>query len=189
MKKKTWLIAGLAALCLAALVFVLQCSAYRVQADDRNLAYEVNLWLNRDADGTSPSPQYRVTIYNSIDFGAERYVLMEVNGQLGEIHLVRGLNGKFKIAGTSYGSGNFRDRIVEQSGRTYLLFGGRNAVFGIDRMLFTLGGKEYSLTIPKTSPFFLSVELDAPVEDSRLDLNTVRFVDQSGADITRQVPW
>lgn len=187
MKKKT--LAGLAVCLILLLIFFLQNLPYRVKADNSNLVQQVNLWLNRDAGGTSPYPEHSIIIYDTIDFGTERYVLMEVDGQLGQIHLLRGLTGAYKIDFTSHGSGNFLDRIVEHGDETYLLFAGRNAYFGIQRMTFSLDGREYSLTIPETTPFFLSAPLDPGTQSSYLDLGTVRFYDAAGSDITQQVPW
>lgn len=187
--KKKWAIAALAVFCLLLLVFSIQCSIYRVKPDNSNLAQQVNLWLNRTQSGTIPYPQNDITIYDYIDLGPERYVQMEVNGQLGLIQLLRGLTKNYKIEVTSRGGGNFKDWIVEQDGSRYLLLMGRNAVFGIERMTFTVDGREYGLTIPHTSPFFLYTELVSSQSNAWLDWDTVRFYDADGEDITQQVPW
>lgn len=189
MKKRT--IAALAAIVVFAACFILLFfgvayhARYHIEADNSNLAEALNGFLNR---GNNPPIQYDIKIHESLDFGSERFTSFEVNGKLGMIELLRGINGKHKIEVVRHGTGNFRDQVVESNGQKYYLLFGRNADFGIKKLTLILDNKEYSADVPEGSLFFVSMEIDSNTA-TYPGLSAVRFYDAAGADITGQVPW
>ena len=106
--------------------------SYTVQADNSNLEERALQFLNQ---GREAPAQGEIRLYDQVDLGKERYVLMEyiqaVEPQLGRIKLEKGLNGRYKIVGIGYGGGNFREGVEENGKEKYYLFGGRNTYFGI----------------------------------------------------------
>ena len=78
--------------------------SYTVQADNSNLEERALQFLNQ---GREAPAQGEIRLYDQVDLGKERYVLMEyiqaVEPQLGRIKLEKGLNGRYKIVGIGYG--------------------------------------------------------------------------------------
>lgn len=183
---KRRLIAGAAALLLLFLAAFLYAHSYPVRADNSNLAEYTDHFLNI---GNAHPWENSIHLYGSITIGDRKWVLAEINGQLGELRLTKGINGRYRIRSVGYGGGNFREEIIEEGGRKYFLMGGRNSVFGIRRVTVSVEGREYGLDIPEGDCFFVYAEIDPASEVLHSDLDAMRFYNADGTDITEQVPW
>ena len=164
--------------------------SYTVQADNSNLEERALQFLNQ---GREAPAQGEIRLYDQVDLGKERYVLMEyiqaVEPQLGRIKLEKGLNGRYKIVGIGYGGGNFREGVEENGKEKYYLFGGRNTYFGIAEIKAVLDGREYILDVPEGDHFLICTEIEPSIMDNHCDFEKLAFYNGSGEDITAQIPW
>ena len=167
---------------------------YPVAADGSNLSEEVTFFMSR---GQQTWSEEDFRFQDTVDVGAKRFVLMELAGaefdgqSLGLVRLERGWNGQYRIDSVSRGGGNFRNEAVEEDGCWYLLFGGRNAHFGIHSAEFRVEGEEtYAAEIPQRDRFLIAVELGREPELKHLlPVDQIRFYGADGRDITEDVPW
>jgi len=161
---------------------------YSLEADNSNLPEAVCAFMNR---GQQRVEEDDFQFHGTADIGTKRFVLMEFESeQLGLIRLHRGWNGRYRIDSVSCGGGNFRNEVVEEAGSWYLLFGGRNAYFGIHSVEFRVGGETYSMETPQRDRFLIAVKLGREPELKHLlPVDQICFYDADGRDITEEVPW
>ncbi|MDY3282461.1 hypothetical protein [Dysosmobacter sp.] len=182
--KRSALAAILTLAVLAAMVLRLYGSAYPIAPDGSNLESYAADYLARGASDPGP-----LKLYESIDLGDRRWTLMEWGEDLGALRLEKGLNGRFRLTGASYGSANFQEWVVEAGGGKYFLLGGRNACFNIGQVTVTLSGREYHMDIPEGDRFFTAVEVDSRTEENRAGPESLRFYDRAGNELTEQIRW
>ena len=184
---KSAALSGLLILAVFFLGTVFRCFEYTVKADQSNLIEETEHALNVG----KPQPiTHNITLYDSVSIGKRRFVLMDKGEQLGMIRLTQGLRGKYKIDSVSYGGGNFRQEIIEEAERDYIVFGGRNTYFSIDCIKCLIDQRWYTLDVPAGERFLVSQELDErPEENQAFPVEEIRFYDAAGTDITDQIPW
>ena len=188
---KKWAVVGILAAFVASVLLIgkYQDQKYPIQPDHSNLLEEVTWWVNRGYD----QPVLDVAIHDFIDLGDRKYVIMDVDGQFGRAWLEKGMNGRYRVAGSGHGTGNFRFENVEVDGIHYFLWSGKNQYFGIRELSFEIENKTYRAEIPEGDHFIILVEVDPPADPDaplrHIDVNTVRFYDAAGQDITSQVPW
>ena len=135
---------------------------YRVEPDLSNLEELTNHWLSR---GDEVQVDHQLRFYEPVEVGDLVYVPMEVGQelQLGYVRLEEGPNGKYQIAGTGRGTASFRTGVLEEDGKKYLLFQGRNQFGQIASARFHWdGGYAYESAIP---PEGYTCELDIPQAD------------------------
>lgn len=185
---KKAIIAGSIALFIALVAFFSCFMPFKINGDNSNLAEHTNQFLNRSMNHSQTVIQHSIKLYDSVTIGTKKYVLTEIDQQIGVIRLTKGLSGRYQIESVGYGGGNFTEEIVEISGGRYLLFGGRNVGSAIDKITFELDKKEYSLAIPKETRFFVYLEVDSNTKETHLDLEHLRFYN-SNQDISEQVEW
>ncbi len=175
------------------LVLVIAADSYfsfPVKADESNLKECINAYYNRGYNiNYSMNPQNNIKIYSSVALGKNKYILIEINEQLGRIILVKGMTGRYKIERLGYGGGNFEEGIVESKDKKYLLFGGRNIGLEIASVTFTLEGQNYTLEIPAEKRFLVHTEIDNRIQLTHMDLDSLKFYDAQGTDITERVDW
>ncbi len=160
--------------------------SYPVQGDGSNLEEQLNQFYNR---GHSVESANHIELYDFITVGKTKYVLLELNQQIGVATLVRGITGGYKIERLSTGDGNFKEWIADSGDKRYLFFGGRNIGSKIASITFTLEGQAYSMDIPEKPRFFVHLEMDDRIESNHLDLDTLNFYNNKNEDITNQVDW
>ena len=166
---------------------IFYCSTFSIKADMSNLIEYVEGDLSSKTDYSVPNND--IKLYETINIGNKKIVLAEINEQLGEIHLTKGIQGKYRLDFVSYGTSSFREKIIEENQKKYFLIGGRNAVFGIRKITVHLEGQEYSVDIPEQEQFFVFTEVNPDIEMAHADLNEVKFYNRNGEDITEQIPW
>lgn len=130
-------------------------------------------------------PNPSIALYSGVEIGRKAYYLIGIGEDLGAVTLEKGITGRYKFTHLSYGSGNFLDGITEDSGRKYVLFGGRDSTAQISRITVRIGGQSYELTLPNESEhFLLYTEINSQVEDAHVDRNYLAFYNKNGEDIT-----
>ena len=182
---KKLIIFGIAVLSIAIMAIAYYLS-FPVRADGSNLEEHIDRFYNRSY---SVGYSNDIKLYDSIILGKNKYVLVEIDEKLGVVTLVQGIIGGYKIAGLDYGSGNFREWIADSKDKKYLIFGGRNTSLEIASITFTLEGHNYSMDIPNKKRFFTHLEVDNRIQLTHLDLDSLKFYNIQGEDITEQVDW
>ena len=178
-------LAAAAALVLLAVgIAAWQRLAYPVLADNSNLAEYADRFLQR---GDTLRTSERIALYGSVTVGGQKFVLAEINGQLGRIKLAQGPGGTYRISQIGYGGGNFRTDTAQENGRVFLIIGGRNQFFGIRKIEVDVNGKIYAMDVPEDDHFLVSAELSDGIDRSLP--SSLRFYNAAGEDITDQVPW
>lgn len=186
--KKNWMI-GLAVLLILLVAGGLYHRSYPVEADHSNLQEQVETFLNR---GNHLPLNYEVELFDAYTIGNERYVLMELHdGQnsdpLGYARLERGLNGRYRVAGTHYGIGNYWEKIIRQDERTVFLIGGRNAYFGIETICVSVAHEEYFITVPEGEHYLVAIPVEVPEGQDHVLPENIRFYAADGTDLTEQI--
>ena len=122
----------------------------------------------------------------AVTLGDRTWMLLEIGREmdLGRVILEKSFTGRYRIAALGYGGVNFREGVVEENGRKYLLFGGRNTGERIASAACTLDGVPYPLDIPETSRFLVCAEVRGETEETHMDLESLRLYDAAGTDIT-----
>ena len=186
MKRSTLAAILILAVLAAAVGLRLYGNAYPIAPDGSNLEPYAVDYLNRGREHPDPGP---LKLYESIDIGDRRWTLMEWGEDLGALRMEKGLNGRYQLAGASYGTANFQEWVVEADGGKYFLLGGRNTFFNIGQVTVTLSGREYHMDIPEGERFFTAVEVDSRTEENRAAPESLRFHDRAGNDVTDQIRW
>lgn len=84
-----------------------------------------------------------------------------------------------------YGTGSFRNGVVESDRERMLLFEGRNGDGRIARAVFSPeGGGPYALDIPASPVFLVSAPVEDTVPTGHISLEAFAFYDSQGRDIT-----
>ena len=182
-RKSYWLIGGFAILLIVVMSFV-YCFTFPVESDFSNLGGCIKDYYNR---GYSIEYSPNIKIHDSVTIGKIKYVLIEIDEDLGSVVLSQSFTGRYKINCLSYGSGNFREQIIESEGEKYLLYGGRNTNLEIASIVFTLDGFTYTLDIPEKTRFFVYTKVDSRIEENHLDLDKLRLYNAEGIDITEKL--
>ena len=131
---------------------------------------------------------------NTIGFAKVCFAMFEIADHSGElmlceVKLKEGLNGKYKIDSVGYGDGNFRERIVEQDGKKYFLFGGRNTARQIDKVSVEIEGEGYLLDIPNKERFFVYTEIKPKTSEKHILPDKITFLNEVGEDVSDLINW
>ena len=185
-----WSLGVLAVLLLGAGAFALYQRSYPIDPDQGNLAAGVEEFYLRGRPEQDP-PLAILYGEAAVTLGDRTWIRWEVGESLdlGRVILEKSWTGRCRVTGLSYGSGNFQEEVVEEDGRKYLLFGGRNTGERIASAACTLDGAPYILDIPGTSRFLVCAEVDASTESAHIDLERLQFFDADGTDITAEYSW
>jgi len=157
---------------------------YSIKLNVDTLPKHIQNFYNRGR-GAARSPE--VTLFDNVGIGNKEYYLLEIGENLdfGRVVLEKGLNGRYKITNLGYGGGNFLDGIVEDGGKKYFLFGGRDSTAQIAKITVLIEGQTYELRVDKGKDhFLLCTEIDSRVEDNHADRENITFYNANGEDIT-----
>ena len=183
MKKLVPIMAGVLVVLAVILLYTL---SFPVKADNSNLEDQARRFLSR---GQTVALKEPIEIYDALSIGNQKFVLVEIGDELGEITLVRGLAGGYKIQSAGYGMGNFWEKVVEIGGQKYFLIGGRNSWLTLGSIEVKFSGLEYTVAIPEKERFFVYTEIDQNTEDTHADQDAMRFYNRGGEDFTEQIQW
>ena len=177
MKQKTAVRLAAALVAAALCTPFLYHNAYPIELNQATLPGHI-------ADFYSETPAPAITVYDVVELGNRAWCLMEWGEELGYVSLEKGLNGRYRINHLAWGSGNFREGIVEIDGTKYLLFGGRDITGQIARISVTIDHAPYEFTLPAGTTHFLRyTEVDSRVTDRHIDRGQVRLYNAAGEDI------
>lgn len=132
-------------------------------------------------------------IANSIDIKQElnidnkKFVFFVINDTLGDAELTKGINNKYKIDTTGYGSGSFRDEIIKTNKGKYLILKGKNYDNKIAYVRVLLENKEYKITIPQQGYYMVYCSVPSETERTFLDINSIKFYNKNDADISAEI--
>lgn len=176
---------ALALVVLAAGAFFWYDSSFSIAADCEDLAGSAAAFLSR---GTQEISEQDIVLYDTAVFGSQRIVLAEISGQLGEIWLSRGLNGKYKIEHIGRRGNHFRTIILGDGEQDYVLVMVQNAAFDVGRVELTVDGEPYGLDISgETACSLVYTEINNSFSEHEVDLDSIRFYSASGGDVTELV--
>ena len=186
--KKRWFCLGIIA--VAALIAAIYSIPYSIKSDfsNKNTIYkQVESRMPRGAN---------IVLYDETAVGtAQKHgaILMGViegdEEQLGVVLLEKGLNGRYKISGISYGDGNYHWRIFQEAEGDYCVFYGRNGLSSaVNRIDVPYGHSVYHFyPLNHPLPFMMTMYLGESQEGAWIDASEVRFYDREGNDITDTV--
>ena len=189
---KKWAVVGVFAAAILGFLLIgtYQDQKYPIQPDQSNLLEEVTWWVIRGYDQPVLDD---IQIYSGLGIGEQLYYLIQVEDQLGMAYLEQGPNGNYRMAGSSYGGGNFHFEELEHDGVRLVLLGGKNEYFGIASIEFEMDDRVYRAELPPGDRFLTKIEIHPPADPNaplrHIDVNTIRFYDAEGQDITDQIPW
>ena len=143
------------------LIGTYQDQKYPIQPDQSNLLEEVTWWVNRGYDQPVLDD---IQIYSGLGIGEQLYYLIQVEDQLGMAYLEQGPNGNYRMAGSSYGSGNFHFEELEHDGVRFVLLGGKNEYFGIDSIECEMDDRVYRAELPPGDRFLTKIEIHPPAD-------------------------
>ena len=184
MKKRGLLLFAAAVLCILAGLAAYHCS-FPLDADLNGLEPAALQWFNRGRSVFYEADQLQ--LYQPVTVGDRTYVPLELDGQLGHLRLSRGLTGRYHLDQSQYGTGSFRNGVVESDGERMLLFEGRNGDGRIARAVFSPeGGRPYALDIPASPVFLVSVPVEDTVPIEPVSIEEITFYDSQGREITEE---
>lgn len=185
---KKCIIASSGILLIIVFIIITYCFEFPIKADNSNLEECISSRLNK---GYTSGIEFSnsIKMYDSISVGNKKYILVEINQQLGIIGLTQGIGERYKIIRMGYGTGNFKEEIIESNNKKYLIFGGRNISLAIAKISFILNHDEYSLDIPNKKLFLVYQEVDSEIEDTHINIEYLKFYNAEGNDISNQIEW
>lgn len=171
---------------IIALTIITYYFKFPVKADNSNFKECINSRLNK---GYTSGIEFSnsIKLYDSISIGNKKYILVEINQQLGIVGLTQGIGERYRIIRMSYGTGNFKEEIIESNNKKYLIFGGRNIGLAIEKIGFILKGNGYSLDITNEKLFLVYLEVDSEIEDTHINIEDLKFYNVEGNDISDQI--
>ena len=128
-----------------------------------------------------------IDIKQELNIDNKKYVFFVINNELGDAELTKGINNKYKIESTSYGSGSLRDEIVKTNKGKYLILKGKNLDNKISYVKVLLNNKEYKITIPQKEYYMVYCSVPTETEGTFLDINNINFYNRNNTDITFDV--
>lgn len=160
-------------------------------ADPDNLAVCIADYYSH---GRSTAQTPDVRILDSVAVGGTRYVLMEIDGQLGSAVMSENSGGNYRIDHIGYGNVDFRESIIESDGRKYLLLAGKDNGMDVACVTFRLGGVPHEIRVarsqnPPDGTFFVCAEVNCHTDDAHLDLDTLALYDSEGRNISDALGW
>ena len=184
MKKRVLLLSAAAVLCILAGLAAYHCS-FPLDADLNGLEPAALQWFNRSR--SVPFEADQLQLYQPVTVGSRTYVPLELDGQLGHLRLSQGLTERYHLDQSQYGTGSFRNGVVESDGERMLLFEGRNGDGRIARAVFLPeGGGSYALDIPASPVFLVCTPVDDTVPTEPVSIEEITFYDSQGREITEE---
>lgn len=178
---KKLLLCMLGILCAIAIIFGYHFS-YPIHADQGNLKASMDQWLNR---GNRVGYTYNIKMYPSIILGKLIYIPIELDENLGYVVLEKGITNRYKIARSSYGTGSFRNGIIDVNGEKQLLFMGRNTLGEISKVKITINkNHEYEIIVPKQGVFLAYTAVDNDIPTGPISLEKIALYNSQGQDVT-----
>lgn len=128
-----------------------------------------------------------IDVKEELNIDNKKYVFFIINNKLGDAELTKGINNKYKINTVGYGSGSLRDEISKTNKGKYLILKGKNVDNKIAYIKLLLGDNEYKINIPEKEYYMVYCSVPNETERTFLDINNVKFYNESDNDITDDI--
>jgi hypothetical protein len=127
-----------------------------------------------------------INIHKVTDIDNKKLVVFELNNNIGEAEFIRGINGKYKILSTGYGTNFIRRRILKTNKARYLTIIGRNYNKKIKRIDLVLENNNYTFSIPVEDEYFIYHKMITD-DSMNMMLDKIILIDKQGNDITDKI--
>ena len=182
-KTKKFLCVGV--IVTAVILFVIHVIPYSIAEDFSNMEAVQKQVNNRMPHGAN------VVLHEGVSTGKYGAIMMSVlegdDEKLGLAILEKGLTGKFRVRGTTYGGGNYHWRVFQETEGDYCVLYGRNEYSDVNRIDITYGHSVYQFYPPRQPYFIMKMYFGEMQEDAWIDPSEVRFYNLQGNDITDAV--
>ena len=128
-----------------------------------------------------------IDVKEELNIDNKKYVFFIINNKLGDAELTKGINNKYKINTVGYGSGSLRDEISKTNKGKYLILKGKNVDNKIAYIKLLLDDNEYKINIPEKEYYMVYCSVPNETERTFLDINNVKFYNESDNDITDDI--
>lgn len=130
-----------------------------------------------------------VDIKKMIDIDNKKYILFVSNKftGIGDTVLTKGINNKYKIEYTEYGSNIFQYRVQETNKNKYFVVFGKNYGEKIDWIKVILDRKEYKIKIPQQEYFISYCLISSDTKNIFPDDLGFNLYDKYNNDITNKI--
>lgn len=157
-------------------------SSYTINDNEVVLKGELEKFINRGSSVTKS-----VDIKKILDIENRRYVLFEVNNELGEAELGRGFNGKYKILSTGYGTKHFRYSIKDIRNSKYFIVLGENYDMKISYINISIDENQYKMDVPQEDYFIVFHEVPKDTVEQIPSYSDFRLYDTNNIDISDEI--
>lgn len=130
-----------------------------------------------------------VDIKQAIDLDDKKYVLFISNNfsGIGDAVLSKGINAKYRLDSTEYGSNIFQFRVQKTNRNKYFIIDGKNYDNKIDYIKVILEGKEYRIKIPQQEYFISYCPVSNSTQNIFPDNGLPKLYDKNDSDITNEI--
>lgn len=155
---------------------------FSISDNTKQMEYSIMKFINRPTTFTD-----NINIKQTIDIDNKKFVLFISTDFLGigDAVLTKGINTKYEIDSTGYGSTIFQYGVQKTNKHKYFIVNGKNYDNKIYYIKTVLDGKEYKLNIPKQE-YFISY---CPVSNDTQSIfpSSLAIYDKHGTDITNEI--
>jgi hypothetical protein len=177
MKKKLFVLTSGCIVIIILIIITIYCSRYHIEDNKVELKESIKKITNISTD--------EITVLQELYIDNKMYLLLKINGGLGEVELTKGINNKYKIENVSHGTNIFRHNIIETNKGKYLILSGENIEMKINYINVYLDDKEYTINIPQNDKYYIAYcKVPNEIKDNYIEINKVKFFDSDGIDIT-----
>lgn len=161
------------------IAFAYYSLTYAIKNDKQVIKNHLIQFINRPTVITD-----NIDIKQEVNIDNKKYIFFVIDDKLGGAELTKGINNKYKIDSTVYGSGSFRYEISKTNKGKYLILKGKNYDNKIAYVKVLLENKEYKITIPEQQYYMVYCSINTETELAFLDINSIKFYNENDADIS-----
>jgi len=132
------------------------------------------------------SEQKDIELRKILNLQNEKIVLFEYKNGIGSTFLVRGINGKYKVESTGYGSGGYRSYIHKVKRQKYLLIFYKDLDLRVNQIKAIVENKEYDFKGTNEIFNILYVPVNTSIGDGSRNFEII-FLDKDNKNITREI--
>lgn len=173
------LIVAISMLVIGSIVFISYLRAYPVALDNNSLKVNLLKFINRPTKVAND-----LDMKLCLDIDNVKLVLFLINNKFGDAKLTHGLNNKYKVDNTGYGTSFFRDEVVKTNKGKYIVLKGVNYNNKIAYAKVIIEGREYKVSIPTQEYFIAYTKIPSETEDNHAGIANIRLYDSNDIDIT-----
>lgn len=161
------------------LILITYSGTYKIVDDKTQIEKHILEFINR------PIGQYDyVDMKQYINIDNKKYILYTTTDKIGFAGLVKGLNGKYKIAYSEHSNNSFDDKVIETNRGKYIILIGKNPDKEIEYSEVVLEFNEYKIKIPDEEYFIVSSKIKDGTKSILIAPNNIKLFDANGTDIS-----